>query len=452
MATKRALLVGALAAASAIALTLSGCSGNSTSSPSTSSSGGTTSDSGVTLQYWASNQGSSLSNDVQVLTPVLKQFTAQTGIKVDLNVIGWNDLQTKITTAMSSGTGPDVVNIGNTWGPAFQASGAFVNFTGDNATAIGGTDKFATTAFDAGSQPDQTSNPASVPLYGLAYGLYYNKKLFAAAGIKSAPATWEQFVADAQKLTNKSKGVYGVGLAGASYTENIHFAFLTAAQEGGEFYNGTTPTFTTQPIISGIQRYLNLIGSDGVVNPADAQNANGSDPLNELASGKAAMVLSQNNADTTLKADGMSASDYGVAKLPWPAATPAANQISTFPAGINIAIFKYTKNLSAALKFVNFMTSASTQSELDKPYAALPVLKNATPSFTTNAQEAAVFTDAYNNHSKVLPQVATEGDFESAVGKAVTNLIAEIAQGKTVSTSDIQSALQSAQTTVQAAG
>lgn len=441
MAKKRVMLVGALAAA-AVTLTLAGCGSNS-------SSGGSTK--GATLQYWASNQGTSLSNDKQVLTPVLNTFTKQTGIKVNLTVIGWNDLQTKINTAITSGQGPDVVNIGNTWGPAFQATGAFVDLS-KYSSKIGGLDKFATTALNAGSQASKTSTPASVPLYGLAYGLYYNKKLFSAAGITTPPTTWEEFVSDAQKLTNKSAGVYGVGLAGASYTENVHFAFITAAQNGAEFYNGTKPTFTSDAIVSGIARYLDLIGKDGVVNPDDAQKDNGSDPLTSLAQGKAAMVLSQNNADATLLANGMTQSDFGVTNLPWPSGTATADQISTFPAGINIAIFKYTKNLNAALKFVKYMTSASTQAKLDVPYKALPVLKSATPSFTTDADEAKVFTTAYNTQSKVLPQVASEGDFESAVGKAVTNLIASIAQGKTVSNSDIKSALQDAQSTVEATG
>ncbi|WP_027479137.1 ABC transporter substrate-binding protein [Gryllotalpicola ginsengisoli] len=439
MAKKRVMLVGALAAAT-VAIALSGCSSNSGSS-----------DKNVTLEYWASNQGTSLANDKKVLTPVLNKFTKQTGIKVNLTVIGWNDLQNKINTAISSNQGPDVVNIGNTWGPAFQASGAFVDLS-EHADAIGGLDKFATTALNAGSQKGKTDHPASVPLYGLAYGLYYNKALFKAAGITTPPTTWEEFVADAKKLTDPSKGQYGVAIAGASYTENVHFAFLTAAQNGAEFYDGDKPTFTSDAIVSGVQRYLDLIGKDKVVNPDDAQLDNGSDPLQELAQGKAAMVLSQNNADATLLSQGMKEGDYGVTNLPWPADTPAEDQISTFPAGINIAIFSYTQHLDQALKFVKYMTSEDTQATLDKPYKTLPVLKDASPSFTDDADEAKVFTTAYNEQSKVLPQVATEGDFESAVGKAVTNLIADIAQGKNVSASDIKKALSDAQTTVEAAG
>lgn len=86
--------IRALAITAAAALTVSGLAACS------SGSSGDSGDS-KTLTYWASNQGTSLQNDKEVLTPVLKKFTKETGIKVDLQVIGWNDLQNKIQTAVT---------------------------------------------------------------------------------------------------------------------------------------------------------------------------------------------------------------------------------------------------------------------------------------------------------------------------------------------------------------
>jgi multiple sugar transport system substrate-binding protein len=78
---------------------LAACSSSGSNSASSSASAGTTAaastaatgaasgpanSTGVTLSYWASNQGTSLANDQQVLTPELNKFTAQTGIKVNL--------------------------------------------------------------------------------------------------------------------------------------------------------------------------------------------------------------------------------------------------------------------------------------------------------------------------------------------------------------------------------
>src|ERR1017187_588367 len=148
--------------------------------------GGTTTSSSPgaskTLTYWASNQGSSLQADQAVLGPELAKFQKQTGIKVNLQVIGWPDLLNKILGATTSGQGPDVLNIGNTWAASLQATGAFMPFAASALTAIGGQAKFVPASFATSGAVGKPVT--SVPLYGLAYGLYYNKAMFAAAGLQ----------------------------------------------------------------------------------------------------------------------------------------------------------------------------------------------------------------------------------------------------------------------------
>jgi multiple sugar transport system substrate-binding protein len=424
---KRVILAGAIAAA--IGLVAAGCSG---------SGGSTGNASGSTITYWASNQGTSLDNDKQVLTPVLDDFTKKTGIKVKLEVIGWNDLQTRIQTAVTSGQGPDVLNIGNTWAASLQATGAFMPFDDANMKAIGGSDKFVKTALDTGGAPGKTKT--SVPLYGLAYGLYYNKAMFTAAGLQP-PTTWEELVTDAKKLT--SGGKYAFALAAGSYTENAHFAFINAAQDNAELFDSKgNPTFTSNGVVSGIKRYIDLMQTDKVVNTSNAQYDNGVQAVNDFAKGKVAMILNQNNADSSINANGMKSDAYGV--VPFPA--PAGGQpVASHVAGINLSIMKNTKNKDAALQFVKFMTSESTQTTLGKPYASLPVLNGAKANFTDNAQEAATFQKIYNTMSKPLPLVPAEDQFENTVGKAMNDMFAKIATGGTVSESDIKAALQSAQ-------
>jgi multiple sugar transport system substrate-binding protein len=437
--------LAATAAIAALALTTSACGGSSNSSPS-SSSGSDGSGSGATLTYWASNQGTSLDNDKQVLTPQLENFTKQTGIKVNLEVIGWNDLQTRIQTAVTSGQAPDVVNIGNTWAASLQSTGAFMPFDDAAFKAIGGKDKFVKTAMDTGGVPGQ--DPTSVPVYGLAYGLYYNKAMFSAAGL-TPPNNWEDLVTDAKKLTTGGK--YGFALAAGSYTENAHFAFINAAQNGADLFDKDgKPTFSSDGVVNGIQRYLDLMQKDKVVNVGNAQYDNGTKAVNDFATGKVAMILNQNNADNSIVANGMTSDKYGV--VPFPAPADAKSQTASHVAGINLSIFKNTKNKDAALKFVNFMTSAETQKALDKPFSALPVLNSATPNFTDNAEEAKIFSDIYSTKSKPLPLVPAEDQFESTVGKAMNQMFAKIASGGTVSTDDIRTAMKTAEQQVAAAG
>jgi multiple sugar transport system substrate-binding protein len=432
----------AAVAVSALGISLAACGGNDSGNASGGSSGGN-----VTLKYWASNQGTSLDNDKAVLTPVLKKFTDETGIKVDLEVIGWNDLQTRIQTAITSGQGPDVLNIGNTWAASLQATDAFLPFDNDAMNAIGGKDKFVPTALATGGKEGQ--DPTSVPLYGLAYGLYYNKAMFAAAGLQP-PKTWEEMVAAAKKLTDPAKKTYGMALAAGSYTENVHFAFINAAQNGADWFDADgKPTFTGDGNVQGVLRYLDLMQKDKVANTSNAQYDNGTKAVNDFATKKVAMVLNQNNADSSIVANGMKSSEYGVTAFPAPA---GGKQVASHVAGINLSIFKNTKNKDAALKFVKYMTDANTQTTLGKPFSSLPVLKGAKPVFTDNAAEAATFQDIYATKSKPLPLVPAEDQFESTVGKAMNGLFGKIATGGTVSADDVKAALQDAQDQVTAGG
>jgi multiple sugar transport system substrate-binding protein len=431
-------------AATALSVTVlaatAACGGNS--SDSNSSSGG-----GKTLTYWASNQSPSLAADKTNLAPVLKEFKKQTGITVNLQVIGWPDLYSKILAATTSGKGPDVLNIGNTWAPSLQATGAFMPFSDKEFNAIGGKDKFVEAALKTGGA--EGKDPTSVPYLGLAYGLYYNKAMFAAAGLQP-PTTWEELVADAKKLTKPSKGVYGMAMEGGSYTEGVHFAYIFGKQHGADpFDSKGKPQFTTPGMVAGVKQYVDLMGANKVVNPSAAQYKNGPEAPGDFAKGKAAMLMSQNNANNTLQGDGMKSSEYGVVAIP---AAAGGQPVSSFVAGINLSIFKNTKNQQGALKFVKFMTSKPTQATLDKPFTALPIVKGGTVNFTDNPAEAKTFATVLQTRSEPLPLVPAEAAYETNVGNAVNALVAQAATGKPVTDGDIKAALQEAQDKMASAG
>ena len=425
-----------LAAALAAITASSGCSGSS-------SSGGDS----KTLTYWASNQGTSIDADKEALTPLLETFTGDTGITVNLEVIGWNDLQTRIQTAVTSGDAPDVVNIGNTWAVSLQATGAFLELDDEAMTAVGGANKFVATALETCGAAETV--PTSLPLYGLAYGLYYNRKMFSDAGLEP-PRTWEEMVEAAKRLTSTATGVYGLSLAAGSYTENAHYAFINAAQNGSDLFDDQeNPTFTGQGVVDGILRYLNLMQTDKVVNTSNAQYDNGTDSVADFANGKAAMIINQNNADTTIAANGMTSEAFGV--VPYPAPKAAASDVASHVAGINISVFAGTKNRDGALQLVRFLTEPAQQATLGSAFTTLPVLKDEAPTFTEDQEEITTFTEVYEKRSKPLPLVPAEDQFESTVGQAMNDMFAKIATGSVLTADDVRTALQSAQDSVSAA-
>jgi multiple sugar transport system substrate-binding protein len=405
---------------------------------------------GETITYWASNQGPSIAYDNQVLSQVVKDFKAQTGITVKFDVISWSDLFNRILTGVFSGQNPDVLNIGNTWSATLQATGAFLPFDQANMDAIGGKDKFLATSLAASGAPGQV--PTSVPLYGLSYALFYNKALFKQAGIQSPPSTWSEFIQDAKLLTKPQIGQWGVAIEGASITENAHWAFILSNQQGGSLFNqDNVPTFDSPQNVRAIQFYADLISKYKVAAPQDAEYSTGTQSPADFANGKAAMIIFQTGTISALEADGMKPSEFGVAQVPLPDPLPPGGKpIESHVAGINISIFKDTQHKAAALEFVKFMTSTQEQIKLNKLYTSLPVVKDAYSDPAFNTPVMRTFETILAQHAAPMPLIPQEGQMETVMGGAVKQLIATAASGKPVTTSVVQAQLSAANQTMKA--
>jgi multiple sugar transport system substrate-binding protein len=419
-----------IAAATLAAASLAGC-GNSSGSSSNKQ----------TLTYWASNQGPNLDADRQTLQPELDKFEKQTGVKVNLEVVPWSDLLNRLLAAATSGKGPDVVNIGNTWSASLQATGALIPFDDATLQQVGGKDRFVPAALAATGAAGKP--PTAVPLYSLAYALYYNKKMFADAGIATAPTTWEQLVDDGKKLTSSKQ--WGLAIEGANVSENSHHAFAFSQQYGGQWFDSAgKPTFDTSANVAAVKRYIDFMAADKIANPSNAEYAQ-NQSVSDFATGKAAMLLWQ-AAGSSLKSHGMNPDDYGVAPVPFPASPPSGGKkVNSMVAGINMAVFSFTKNKDGALKFVKFMTSDEEQTALNKTYGSLPSVKTAGADPTFQAPEQKALQQVLADSAAPLPQVAEESQFETLVGTAMKDLFADAASGKPITADGIRQKLNQAQ-------
>jgi multiple sugar transport system substrate-binding protein len=337
-----------------------------------------------------------------------------------------------------------VLNIGNTWSASLQATGAFMPFDGNTLKEIGGKDKFVQSSYSASGAPGKT--PTSVPLYGLSYALFYNKKLFKEAGLKP-PKTWSEFVDTAKKLTKDTNGdgkpdQWGFAMEGGSITENSHFAFILGRQNGGQLFDGSKPTFDSDPIVKGVSDYVNLIGRDKVADPGNAQYADGTRTAGQFAKGKTGMMIYQNNAENNLKSNGMSKSAYGVADLP--VEDGSSTPIMTHVAGINLSVFTNTKKKAAALAFVKFLTSASEQVKLNQSFGSLPVVKQAQSDPAFSSPNLKTFNSILADHAEPMPLIAEEGQMETIIGDAMKQLIAQSATNGPVSDAQVKAALKAA--------
>jgi multiple sugar transport system substrate-binding protein len=434
---RRALLTIALLLATAL---LAACGGDDDEG----GGGGGGGQAGGTLQYWASNQGATIDQDNEVLRRAIGRFKQQTGIDVEFKVIPWSDLFNNITTATTSGRGPDVLNIGNTWSASLQATGAFMPFEGEDLEAIGGQEKFLETSWAASGAPGQA--PTSVPLYGLSYGLFYNRELFEEEGLEP-PRTWSEFIDAAKQLTKDTNGdgkmdQWGVAVEGASITENAHHAFILGRQAGGQLFTDGKPTFDSPQITRGVQEYVDLIARHKVANPSNAQYSDGTQALAQFSEGKTGMVMWQNNATNNLEANGMKQSEYGVAEMPVMDGTDTP--VMTHVAGINVSIFENSDNKEAAIQFVKFLTSPEEQVRLNTEFNSLPVVQQARENEAFQTEQLATFTSILAENAEPMPLIPEEGQMEQFIGDAVKQLFAQAATRGSVSPEQVRAQLNDA--------
>src|SRR5699024_7761290 len=179
----------------------------------------------------------------------------------------------------------------------------------------------------------------------------------------------------------------GRSQAAGSYTENNHFAFINATQNGAALNDADgNPTFTEDGEDDGILRYLDLMQEHKVVNPSNAQFDEDTKSVTAFADKKAAMIIKQNNANTTIESQDMEPVEVKPTAIQ--AAANAVDNGASHLAGINIAAMTDTDNRDGALAFMKFMTSPEIQAELGKPFSSLPVLVDGDPTFTEDTEQA----------------------------------------------------------------
>ena len=201
--------IAAVAAATAAALILAGCS-----------SAGTPADSGgddITL--WLN--GGDTPDALRVFLKT--EYADATGGTLTIEEQSWSDALAKLTTALPDAENtPDVVEIGNTWAPTFTNAGAFTDLS-DMYDELGG-DKLLPSFVEVGSVDGAQY---ALPYYFGSRYMFYRKDVWQKAGI-AVPTTLPEFNEAAAALTTDSQSGFYIG--GEDWRNGVSWIFAN----GGE--------------------------------------------------------------------------------------------------------------------------------------------------------------------------------------------------------------------------
>jgi ABC-type glycerol-3-phosphate transport system substrate-binding protein len=289
--------------------------------------------------------------DMVAMQKFSPDFTKKTGIKLNWVVLPENTLRQRVTTDIATHAGSfDIVTIGTYEAPLWAKAG-WLDRIGNLGPAYDMDDLFPTVR----NALSYNGALYAVPFYAESSMTYYRKDLFAKAGITMpAQPTYAQIASYADKITDKTHGIYGICLRGLpGWGEN--FAYLTTLVNtfGGAWFNmNWEPQLTSPAWEKAISFYVDLLRRDG---PPNATSNGFTENLALFSTGKCGIWIDATVAAGTLFNPKTSsvANEVGVAPAPI-AVTPNGSHWLWAWA---LAIPKTSQHEAPAKKFVAWATS-----------------------------------------------------------------------------------------------
>ena len=395
-------LIAAVAVAAGAALALAGCSGGS--APSNSAH--------IDLTFWHGYTEA----DGKVLDQIVDDFNAsQKQITIHTTIKTWAVIGDTLLPALSAKKGPDIVALPAENLPVYATKGAFAKL-----------DDF----YASDSTKNASLNPRAVEMekvngsyYGVPTGfvplsVIYNKGLFEKAGITTFPTTWDEWAADAKKLTIDQNGdgtpeQYGLALPDHATVGNGVWASLFYGNGGDIVKNGKSVVDSAANVAT-LKFWSDAVRNDHI-SPTGLDGV-GSDKL--FSSGKAAMEIGgpwMAGVATDNKID------WGIAGIPAGPDSQAASAI-----GISAAVTAQADpaKQAAAKKFFDYFFTKTVATKWSLGSGWPPLRTDIPASDVSSNPVVAALTAISGTARPLLPGVANSVDVLSAVDEATQKALA----------------------------
>src|SRR3954453_16568369 len=373
MRKSRAGVLVALALA-VLSLVVAACGGSDDNNDKAKASGPTTASpaslKGQTVRLWIMNNGPKPVPDTQ---RIVAPFEQRTGIKVNVELVGWDVQLDRIRNAAVSGEGPDVTQAGTTQVPFFAALGGFDDLS-NRVSQIGGQSAYAPGIWKT-TQVEGKSGVWGVPWFTEARAIYYRKDALAKAGVDPATAftDWDALNNTLLKLKSVSKidgkPIKPFGGAGKKAFALVHSVVPFGWAAGGSELSADSKqsTINSPQSAQGVEYYANLI-REGVFDTS-ALEKDGQGVEDMFKGGQLAVwiggpwVLGSVARSDDPKWSDAARKNLGVAPLP----KGPSGKAFAFVGGSNLMMYKTAKNKDAAWAVIKYLSQDSSQ----KSYADL---------------------------------------------------------------------------------
>lgn len=311
-------------------------------------------------------------------------------IKIEVEVVPWNNLLQRLTTDIAGGSAPDISIVATRW---------LVDFASTNVAYP--LDSYMTPEFK--SQFIETFMAPSVidgkmrglPVAASARAMMVNLDLFNKAGV-TPPKTWDELYTAAQKIS-KLPDTFGLGLQGKEIETDSYYYYALWTFGGDLFTKDGKSGLTTPPAIEAATFYKKLV-DDGLTQPSPT-NYSREDVFNLFKQGKVGMIFTFPMLIPQVKSE---APNLHYAVLPFPTKAVQA----TYGVTDTLMLFSSSKVKDAAWKFMKFSYQPDWRDRFDRGEGLLPVLKaNAAEDYYKTNTDIAAFA-AGLPYAKFAPTIA----------------------------------------------
>lgn len=397
---QRRVRARAIAVVSALGLTgvLGGCG-----------TGGGSSD--VTLRLVAADYGTGAANSSEKYWSALvdRYESDHPGVKIDVSVYSWNDVDREVKEMVDAGDPPDMAQIG-----------AYADYAAEGRLYRAGDLLSIPVQADFLSQLSVAGEVNSVQ-YGMPFAastrvLFYNKELFDEAGL-TPPATWDELAENAEAL--KERGVtYPYALPLGPEEAQAEAMQWMLSGDGGYTDLGDTYAIDSTENVETFSWLRDELVGKGLTGPVAPGKLDRAKAFEAFAAGDVGML---NGHPSLMETAGKKGVKYGMVP------TPGVDGESSSTLGVAdwMMAFKEPGHRDQVGDFLDFVYSEKNVLDFSREYNLLPVTGSASRAMAASEQDRdlAPFLDQLPA-SELYPVgnmswAAVNAEIKKQIGKAV---------------------------------
>jgi len=299
------------------------------------------------------------------------EYAKQTGVKVDLRVVDWNTIDQQVSTMIQSNQPPDVLNLNSF--SSYAKDGLL--YAADDVLSPKTKDDFLTPFARGG---EYRGKLYGFPILSSARAFFYNKDLFARAGVAAPPKTLDEFVQVARKIQALGGGVIGYAMPLGPEEAQAEWS-IWMWNSGGDWKSGEAWAINSDKNVQALRFLADLANRHKVtqVNPGKTNRTDGAFQL--FKDGKVGMVMGFSPLAAQLDAERKVR--YGVAEMP-----TGVGKAVTLGVEDYLMAFKKKGNQEAVKQFLERYYQPETITRWITAEGFLPVTQSGLQRMSANAK------------------------------------------------------------------